>query len=320
MTLNRPARAAQRERNLILVHSRDWQDQRDFEVIKAHIEAQAPDIAVFIASNDIPSSATRKLAASRPTLIFSPIRLLEFRPVRGKLYAGAPMSKLTEMRRLIAGGMPVPEFEAIGPDTRLSEAVYGPLVVLKPSYALASLGQGIELRRTRDVEFRPPDAFPVGHPGRQGEMIAQRFIDCGYPMTCRVLTFFGEPVLTYCRKSTKPLWLPPDRDRFDQSEYMPAPPDRITYTTREPDILKLAADAYRAMPDVALQACDILREKDTGRLYLLEVNPGGGTWMFSSRSAAGYRQALGVSNLTLEFDAFRTIARVLVERTRAEAT
>jgi hypothetical protein len=73
------------------------------------------------------------------------------------------------------------------------------------------------------------------------------------------------------------------------------------------------------MPEVALQACDIVRETVTGRLYLLEVNPGGGTWMFSSESCANYKQSLGISDLTTEFDAFRTIARVLVERTRAEA-
>ena len=62
-----------------------------------------------------------------------------------------------------------------------------------------------------------------------------------------------------------------------------------------------------------------MREKVTGRLYLLEVNPGGGTWMFSSESCGSYKESLGISDLAAEFDAFRTIARVLVERTRAEA-
>ena len=319
MTFDRPVAAPSGVKNLILVHTRDWQDLADFEAIKRHIQAQAPDIEVYIASNDIPSSATRKLAASRPTLVFSPLRLGQFKPARGKVYAGILMSKLAEMRRLAAGGMPIPEFEVMEPHTQLSEEIYGPLVVLKPSHAYASFGQGIELCRTQRVQYRAPDTFPEGHPGRQAPMIAQKFIDCGYPMTCRVLTLFGEPLLTYYRKSTKPLSLPADRDVFEQSEYMPSLPDRITFNTREADMLQLAADAYRAMPDVALQACDILREKDTGRLYLLEVNPGGGTWMFSNRAASGYRQALGVTDLTLEFDAFRTMARVLVERTRAEA-
>jgi hypothetical protein len=137
-------------------------------------------------------------------------------------------------------------------------------------------------------------------------------------MTCRVLTLFGVPLFTYHRESTKPLALDPTRKSFEQADFMPTPPDRTAYVTRDPAMLALAASAYRAMPDVAFQACDILREK-TGYLYLLEINPGGGTWMFSSPSAAGYKAALGIDDLTSEFDAFRTCARVLVERTRAEA-
>jgi hypothetical protein len=307
------------ERNLILVHTPEWQDRADFDVIKTYIESMAPDIAVFIASNNIPSSVTRKHAALRPTLIFSPIRLLQFEPTRGKVYAGRKMSKIDEMRRLAAGGAPIPEFEVIDPQTRLSPSVYGPLVIIKPSYALASFGQGIELCRSHSVRYRAPEEFPDWHPGRKGPMIAQRFIDCGHAMTCRVLTIFGKPIFSYCRQSTKPLCLLPEKDCFEQHEYMPAPPDRIAFISREPDILKLAADTYAAMPDIALQACDILREKDSGRLYLLEVNPGGGTWMFSNKSAPDYRKALGVSDLTAEFDAFPTIAHALIERTRAEA-
>jgi hypothetical protein len=54
-------------------------------------------------------------------------------------------------------------------------------------------------------------------------------------------------------------------------------------------------------------------------LHLLEINPGGGTWMFSSRNAQIYKDRLGTDDLAAYFDAFRVCARVLVERTRAEA-
>jgi hypothetical protein len=307
------------EKNLVLVHSNRWQDRADFEIIRNHVESLAPDISVFIASNDIPSSITRKRAASRPTLIFSPIRLLSFKPSRGKLYAGTPMSKIDEMRRLAAAGLPVPAFEVIGPDTRLSASDYGDFVLVKPSYSFASFGQGMELCRTSTLRYRSPAEYPEWHPGRQAPMFAQKFINSGYPMSCRVLTIFGKPIFTYCRQSTKLLNLNPEKDIFEQHEYLPAPPDRTTFITREPDLLKLASDAYHAMPEVALQACDIVRETVTGRLYLLEVNPGGGTWMFSSESCRSYKESLGISDLAAEFDAFRTIARVLVERTRAEA-
>jgi hypothetical protein len=72
------------------------------------------------------------------------------------------------------------------------------------------------------------------------------------------------------------------------------------------------------MPEIALQACDILRDKD-GRLFLVEINPGGGTWMFSNPSSQGYRDRLGIENLAAPFNAFEVCARLLIERTRSEA-
>jgi hypothetical protein len=41
--------------------------------------------------------------------------------------------------------------------------------------------------------------------------------------------------------------------------------------------------------------------------------------MFSSKFASAYKDMLGVDDLTTEFDAFETCARLLVERTRSEA-
>jgi hypothetical protein len=273
---------------------------------------------VFIASNLLRNSYTRKAAARKPTLIFSPTRLLEFQPLRGRLYVGQPRSKLEEMRTLVNGGVRVPRFEELTPDTVPSEEDYGPYVIVKPSHAFASFGVGVELLRTKDVKYRPPSAFPAGHPGRDAPMIVQKFIDCGRAMTCRVLTLFGMPIFTYCRESTRELALDGKEGPFETRDFLPTPPDSIAYVTRDSDVLAFAGSAYRAVPQVALQGCDILRSKD-GELYLLETNPGGGTWMFSNINAHGYRQRLGVDDLQDEFDAFRTCARLLVERTRAEA-
>lgn len=308
----------QPSRNLILVHTQGWQDVMNFEAIRAYVEDTAPDIEVFIVSNLARSSITRKKAAERPTLVFSPLRLLDFKPDRGRIYEGRAMSKLTEMARLKTAGLPVPIYEEIRPDTVLSREIYGPFVILKPVYDLASWGRGIELQRTEKVRYRPPSDFPEKHPGRKGPMVAQKYIDCGRVMTCRVLTLFGAPIFAYLRESTKPLVLEELHEPYRQEDFLPVNEHLRISSTREPDYLALAAAAYEAMPEVALQACDILRDKD-GDLHLLEVNPGGGTWMFSSKYASAYRQLLGVEDLTTEFDAFETCARLLVERTRAEA-
>lgn len=305
-------------RNLVLVHTEGWQDISDFYAIKAHVEADAPDIEVFVASNTSRSSATRKKAARRPTLVFSPICLLSFQPDRGKIYQGRQISKLDEIRALSVGGVSVPHFEEIVPETRLDPAVYGPLVLVKPSFALASWGQGVELLHTETVRYRPREDYPEHHPGRWGPMIAQRFIDCGHAMTARVLTLFGEPLFTFVRESTKPLQLDPKRESFEPKDFMPAPPDVRLYVSKDPELLAFAARIYAAMPDVALQGCDILRDRN-GDFHVIEINPGGGTWAFSNKSAPGYRHALGTDDLAREFDAFGACARLLIERTRTEA-
>jgi len=88
------------ERNLVLLHSPGYQDVKDFQEIAQAVQEMAPDIEVFIASNGIPSSATRRHASKRPTLVFSPGNLLNFRPVRGKIYAGWRLSSNRQLRQL----------------------------------------------------------------------------------------------------------------------------------------------------------------------------------------------------------------------------
>jgi hypothetical protein len=86
------------------------------------------------------------------------------------------------------------------------------------------------------------------------------------------------------------------------------------------DILELARRTYSALPEIPLQGVDIIREAKSGKLYVLEANPGGNTWIFSKgEMTARLKKSLGVECLTDQFDAFRTAAKVLVERTRAEA-
>src|SRR5436190_16118847 len=103
------------ERNLILVLSPGAQEIRDFHEIAQAIHEIAPDIEVFIVWSSIPSSATRERASKRPTLIFSTSDLLNFRPLRGKVYAGSPIPKLEQIARFQAAGLPVPPTAEITP-------------------------------------------------------------------------------------------------------------------------------------------------------------------------------------------------------------
>ena len=85
----------------------------------------------------------------------------------------------------------------------------------------------------------------------------------------------------------------------------------------DPEILDLARRAHAALPDVPLLGIDIVRDKETGRLYVLETNPGGWTWGLSP--ATGRTCTISGSDLARQFDGVRRAARILVERARLEA-
>jgi hypothetical protein len=312
------------KRNLILVHTRGYQDPEDFQEIARNVQDLAPDIEVFVASNDIPSSATRRRASGRPSLVFSPGNLLEFRPLRGKVYAGSAIPKLEQLTRFKSAGLPVPDFAEITPEVVLSAAAFGPLVVIKPGFSEASHGHFMTLARREMVRFKPRHSYSEDHPGRYGPMYAQRFIDTGaFINHHRVLTLFGKPLLAFktISKAAKPSLEAPDvvlaaiaikarrRDGPVAREF-----------TWDDDILQLAQRTYAALPEIALQGVDIIREEKTGRLYVLEANPGGNTWIFSKgEMTERLKVALGVDRLSDQFDAFKTAAKVLIERIRAEA-
>jgi hypothetical protein len=312
------------ERHLILVHTPGYQDVRDFHAIAGKVQGLASDIEVFIASNDIPSSVTRRRAGRRPTLVFSPGNLLEFRPLRGKIYAGCPIPKLEQLARFKAGGLPVPATAEITPGVILPEAEFGSHVVVKPGFSQASHGQHITLMRREAVCFERRESYPDDHPGRYGPMFAQRFVDTGpFVNHYRVVTLFGAPLLAF--KTTSKI-ARPSLDAPD--EVLASTTVKATRKTgpivrelnQDADVLALARRAYSALPEIPLHAVDIIRAADSGRLFVLEANPGGNTWIFSKGEVTTtLTKALGVASLTEQFDAFTTAAKMLIARTRVEA-
>ena len=312
------------ERHLVLVHTPGFQDVRDFEEIAAKVRELAPDIEVFIAYNEIPSSVTRRRAGRMPTLVVSPGKLIDFRPLRGKVYAGTAIPKLEQLARFEAAGIPVPPSAEITPGVNLPEAVFGSHVVIKPGYSTASHGHHMTLMRREAVQYQPRESYPEDHPGRYGAMFAQRFIDTGeYVSHHRVLTLFGAPLLAFKTSATvarAPLGAPDDvlAAVMVKARRRDAPIAREL--TRDPDILELARRTYSAIPEAPLQGVDIVREAATGRLFVLEANPGGNTWIFSKGDmSTRLTKALGLERLSDPFDAFATAAKVLIERTRLEA-
>jgi glutathione synthase/RimK-type ligase-like ATP-grasp enzyme len=306
-------------RNLVLVHEPGVLDWTDLDSIAREVHALAPDIEVFIVSNDLSSSTTRRWAARGPTLVFSPTALREFRPARGKVYSGALITKDIQLRRLADAGVPVPSFCILADHDVFDPDSLSSIVMLKSS-GFSSHGRNMAMVRARDIAGSRWREHSVARAADR-PIIVQKFIDTGpYPSHYRVLTFFGEPIFAFRTESIVPR--PPldaSAERLAAGPFMAKHGQRRLIVPVEDDVLELAHQTFRAIPEVALHGCDIIREATTRRLYVLEINPGGNTWSFSSQWAALLRTELNLQDLSTQFDAWKTCARILIERVRSEA-
>lgn len=314
------------ERNLILVRQPGWQAMDDWHAIARHVREIEPRIEVFVVDADLPNAYTRRAAARRPTLVVSPGLLGSFRPRRGRICHGRQIAKIEQFRLLANAGVPTPKTALLTPSLTMDPAEWGEFVILKPSdLRTASYGSGIQLMRTRRVRYIPAAEYPQGHPARLGPMIVQQFIDSGdIPGITRVLTLFGEPLYAHViRAAHYAVDRSANDDKIERAVVATqAYEDAERVFVAEEDVLAIARSAHRAVPDVPLKGVDVIRDAASGKLYVLEMNTGANVWHFSSEHLAAKRATLGpewVRTMHTQFDAFRTAARVLVERTLADA-
>jgi hypothetical protein len=329
--------ASLKSKTLILVNQPGWQDRRDFEEIRCKIEALAPDIDVQIAQADQSADLLDHTIWQRPCLVVSFGRMKTFRPKRGFVYCGRYIPKFEQLAELNRAGILIPLSAPFVFGQTLEERVWGPLVVLKPT-TRGFMSQGaVFLMRTRRAHELAERIFPSGHPVREQPLLVQRFVDTGaWPSYYRVLSLFGEAL--YCRQTytNKPR---PPLDASDEDLLKARIATNAESTTRrqqraanDSDVLELARRVYTAVPSIPLQGIDIIREASTGRLFVLEINPGGNTWHFSSTHMERRREQrrrilppeehnafLTREDRIKQFGAWDIAAKVLIEKTYQDA-
>ena len=75
---------------------------------------------------------------------------------------------------------------------------------------------------------------------------------------------------------------------------------------------RLAAGAF---PEIPLLGVDVIRDADTGRLFVLEVNSSGYVWHFSSKTGRSIQQEFDLC-LESQFDGIRKSAMILISEAR----
>jgi len=319
-------RMARCDKHLVIVHHPGQQAMSDWRQVSAHIRRIDPSIGVFVVSAARADEEVMRVAAQKPTLVFSASGTGKVLPLRGKVYQGYQIPKFKQLQMLAAAGVPVPQTQVLMPGIRLEPRQWGPVVLVKPlDISSSSTGLGIHLMRTERVKYIAPTDYPQDHPGRLGPMVAQQFIDSGPKFFMyRVLSLFGRAL--YCMQIQSDLDLVSLTADDETLERAPVAlqhvPGRQRLFVYKADVMALVEATHRAIPDIPLKGIDIVREAGTGRLYVLEVNPGGNTWHFSSRHVAETRAAESpeyTRQMYEHLDAMGSAAQVLVEVTRREA-
>jgi hypothetical protein len=303
-------------RNLLIVHTSGAQQLSDWLKVKEIIGGRAPDIEVGIATNGQANSVTRRWQVRRPSLVFSPVFLSGYKPRGGTVYAGRDMAKFEELKRLTDAGLPVPRWVKLTPDLVLSTEDWGEFVITKPERGLRGLG--VRLVRTEMLAALHDALTRNGH----DRVIVQEYVenldDRGHPCEHRVLTMFGRPLysVTQCEDDVRS----PLADIADHADGSITPGQLFGGgTSTDAEVLDFASRVASAMKEIPCLGIDILRDRRTGILRILETNPSGRVWHFSSDLALRQASREQREAKFRQFDALNLAADLLIAKTRAEA-
>ena len=310
-------RTVEPTRNLLVVQTARLQDPSDWQTVKQRIERTAPDIDVGIAINGQPNSATARWQVRRPSLVFSPSELRGFVPRGGIIYCGHPYDKHEQVSRLKTISAPTPRTETLSPASSFDPAEWGDYVIVKPSSH--DRGRGVRLVRTVDLPARFDELTAV----IKDRYLVQPFIDHsedGYPTEYRVLSMFGRAL--YCARNRWGSRRPPLAEIAANRHGVIASNDidmggRVRAICNDSDIIALGERVHEAFPECPVIGVDIIRERQTGRLWVLEANPHGRVWHLSSWLP---KTPEHTRELYAQFNALDRVADLLIQKTRAEAS
>jgi hypothetical protein len=304
--------------NLILVHQQTKQDRRDYEEIGRRIDR---DVALYIVDTKDAGLSDPRFDAALPTFTVSPMPIKRFLPPRGAVCQGFEYPKGEQYERLARAGVPVPRWARVQPDSAFDPAEWGPYVVVKPE--LGRKGAEVVIKKTGRVRYRPPEDFPEESPARKAPLLVQSFVYTGrWPSNYRVVTLFGEPLLCWrCEASAeyRPLESRWDFKAQGGMSVVSNKRDSRYALANDADVLALAREAHRAFPAQPLLGTDILRDAESGALWVIECNPRGDAWLISSDMGRLIERANGL-DFQRQFDALEVAARVLAREARSRAS
>ena len=201
----------------------------------------------------------------------------------------------------------------------LDPKIWGEFVIVKP--VMRAKGRGIFLAKASTV------GRLFGHlVDRNEPTMIQQFIDHtddeGHPVEYRCLTILGRPLYLHRNRWPKPRGSLNTIAETASNDIASNTHGhvRVREMAHDDDVVAIAKAAAAAFPEIPVLGVDIVRERTSGRLYVLEVNSNGDTWHLSSNFGKNHiPNDLRLASYD-QFGAIDTIAHALVEKTRTAAT
>jgi glutathione synthase/RimK-type ligase-like ATP-grasp enzyme len=228
------------------------------------------------------------------------------------------LSKSEELEALVKAGIPVPPYELITESEQAKDLSHlGEFVVTKPDRG--GRGANVKIMRSDRVKWAPQETRIAG---KSRIVVAQKFIYTGkWPVSYRVTSLWGEALWstrTEANRDRAPLENEKQFGSGDGVTIVSTSKGCVYSLSSDEEVIEFGRAAHRAFPKIPLLGVDVIRDAETGKLYVIEVNASGYVWHFTSPLGLGFQ---GDFNFKLEsqFDGRRKAARILARKAMEDA-
>lgn len=324
------------KRNLIIIH-RGPRYERDFDEIADKVNSLDPSITIYHLSAGLETELPKR-AWDYPTFTVALTSKFQLTVKRGPILRNVAIEKLMQQEVFKKNGIATPPALPFRFGMRLDPILFGEFVILKPmDLEQTSKGDGVQFIRRRRLHEKMLSDFSTDHPIQKAKKgyIVQKFIDTGeFPSYYRVQTFLGRAIYAWHSTLLAPRCsLDADDAEIERTTIASQGGEKTRRLIADGDIVSMAERVHTAFPFIPMLAVDCIREATTGRIFVLECNPGGNTWHFSSKIGEKLRLGFGdeKTNGTAkaneiarrmfieQFGAFDIVAEQLVRATQLKA-
>jgi hypothetical protein len=289
------------------------ENYNDFLAIAKRIIKKAPEIIVVIKPSIYHPDELDFRIKDFPLLNIYLVNRPQVIPSRGKTLFVERIDKFEQIKQYTAAGIATPKTIEYEPGQPINNCNWGRYLFLKDK--LSSGGQNCFLVPSKDI--LNIKSF-LAQAQMSNEVLLQEFIYTGENVNhYRALNFLGKTLCCFKSTNLTNIIFPTSLDDMLNNHTAKTNYSKDTRKIELSDnleILEFSERVFNIFQEKPLQGIDIVIEKDTKKLFVLEANLGGNVWVFSHKKSFALDN-LGRTSLLQQFNAFDVAADILIKKT-----